>query len=138
MKARLIITPARCTGCRICELACSLAHSGEGRIGQSRIHVLPGGFADLHVPVNCLQCEDPACVKACLVGAVRFNEDAGAYEIDQEVCIRCRACVAACPFGCSLADKGQNSVVKCDLCGGDPVCTRFCPAQALTCRQLAK
>lgn len=131
MKSRLIITPVRCTGCRTCELACSFVHIKDGKVGRSRIFPLPGGFPDLHIPVNCLQCEDPACVKACLVDAIRFNENTGAYEINQEVCVHCMACVAACPFGCVLPDTQQNMVVKCDLCGGDPVCAHFCPTKAL-------
>ena len=136
MKARLVITPHLCTGCRTCELACSFTHGRDGKIGQSRIFPLPGGFPDLHVPVNCLQCEDPACVKACLLGAISFNEKTGAYEINQEICIHCLACVAACPFGCSLVDTQLDLVVKCDLCGGDPVCAHFCPSKALTYRQM--
>jgi len=75
-------------------------------------------------------------VKSCLVGAIAFNETTGAWEINHEKCVRCMACVAACPFGCSLFDRQHNLVMKCDLCGGDPVCAHFCPTKALVYREI--
>ena len=132
MKARFYVNPSLCTGCRTCELACSFAHSVNGKPGLSRIYPLDGGFKDLWVPVTCLQCDDPACVKACLVDAITRNPETGAMDLDADKCVRCMACDAACPFGCSLHDTTHNQVVKCDLCGGDPVCAHFCPTKALT------
>lgn len=131
MNNRFVVTPNRCTGCRTCELACSFAHSIDNKPGRSRIYPLAAGFPDLFVPVVCLQCEDPACVKSCLVNAIKFNEETGAYEINHNICVKCMACVAACPFGCSLHDKIHDLVIKCDLCQGDPVCAHFCPTKAL-------
>ena len=131
MKARFYVTPTLCTGCRTCELACSFTHTVNGKPGRSRIYPLATGLPDLWVPVTCLQCDDPACAKSCLVNAITRNAETGAMELDAEICIRCMACVAACPFGCSLLDSINNLVVKCDLCGGDPVCAHFCPTKAL-------
>lgn len=131
MKSLFYVNPALCTGCRTCELACSFTHGHDGKPGRSRIYPIDGGFKDLWVPVACLQCEDAACVKSCLVDAIKFNPTTGAYDLDQEMCIKCMACVAACPFGCALHDSLHNEVIKCDLCGGDPVCAHFCPTKAL-------
>jgi len=131
MTSRFIVTPNLCTGCRTCELACSFAHQVNGKLGRSRISVLSGGTKDLWVPVVCLQCDDPACIKSCLLDALRLNKEIGAIELNQEKCVRCLACVAACPFGCSLFDRENNMIVKCDLCDGDPVCAHFCPSKAL-------
>ncbi|MDD5425069.1 MAG: 4Fe-4S dicluster domain-containing protein [candidate division Zixibacteria bacterium] len=131
MKARLIVNPNLCTGCRTCELACSFTHMVGGKPGLSRIYPLDGGFKDLYVPVVCLQCEDPACAKSCLVDAITRNPETGAMVLDEQKCVRCMACVAACPFGCSLFDRINNLVVKCDLCDGDPACAHFCPTKAL-------
>jgi Fe-S-cluster-containing hydrogenase component 2 len=128
---RFVVTPELCTGCRTCELACSFTHSVKGRPGLSRIYPIDGGFKDLWVPVTCLQCEDAACAKACLVDAIKRNPETGAMDLDENRCIRCMACVAACPFGCSLIDSANNLVVKCDLCGGDPACAHFCPTKSL-------
>jgi len=131
MKNRFVVNPIRCTGCRTCELACSFTHSVNGKPGLSRIYPLETGFKDLWVPVTCLQCDDPACAKSCLVDAITRNEETGAMVLDAEKCVRCMACVAACPFGCSLLDTHNDLVVKCDLCGGDPACAHFCPTKAL-------
>jgi Fe-S-cluster-containing hydrogenase component 2 len=137
MKSRLVVTPHLCTGCRTCELACSFAHSVRGKPGRSRIYPLPTGMPELYVPVVCLHCDDPACVKSCLVSALSLNQETGAVELDEEKCVKCLACVAACPFGCSLHDTQHDLVVKCDLCGGDPVCAHFCPTKALEYRAIA-
>ena len=131
MHMRYIVDPVRCTGCRTCELACSFAHSRDGKPGVSRIYPLETGFPELWVPVVCLQCEHAACAASCLVDAITRNPETGAMDLDEQRCVRCMACIAACPFGCSLFDRGQNRVVKCDLCGGDPVCAHFCPSKAL-------
>jgi len=131
MNARFLVNPKLCIGCRTCELSCSFAHAVDGRPGRSRIAVLGGGAKDLYVPVVCLQCEDAACAKACLVNAITRNPETGAMDLDQDKCVKCMACIAACPFGCSLLDDQHSLVVKCDLCGGDPACAKFCPTKAL-------
>ena len=58
-------------------------------------------------------------------------------DLDHEKCVRCMACVAACPFGCSLIDEPQGLVIKCDLCKGDPACAKFCPTKALEYKPIA-
>ena len=131
MSFRFEVNPNLCTGCRTCELACSFTHAIEGKRGLTRIYPLAGGFDDLWIPVVCLQCDDAACVKSCLVDALRRNPETGAIELNQEVCVKCMACVAACPFGCAIFDEQQSMIVKCDLCGGDPACAHFCPTKAL-------
>lgn len=131
MTRRFVVNPILCSGCRTCELACSFTHAVNGKPGLSRIYPIEGGFKELWVPVVCLQCEDPACVRACLVDCITRNPVTGAMDLDEQRCICCKACVAACPFGCSLHDEKNRQVVKCDLCGGDPVCAHFCPTKAL-------
>ena len=70
MKMRFVVKPDLCIGCRTCELACSFTHAQGGKPGRSRIYARWPGFKELWVPVDCLQCEDPACVKSCLVDAI--------------------------------------------------------------------
>ena len=137
MKHRFIVTPEACTGCRSCELACSFTHAINNRRAETRIYPIEGGFPDLWVPVVCLQCEDAAFVKSCLVDALKRNPITGAIELDQEVCVKCMACVVACPFGCSIVDKQHDMIIKCDLCGGDPACAHFCPTKALEWKPVA-
>lgn len=44
----------------------------------------------------------------------------------------CKVCTIACPFGAVNYDKETKTVVKCDLCGGDPKCAEACPTEAIT------
>jgi Fe-S-cluster-containing hydrogenase component 2 len=37
----------------------------------------------------------------------------------------------ACPFGCAVYDSATSSILKCDMCAGDPECVKFCPNHAL-------
>jgi carbon-monoxide dehydrogenase iron sulfur subunit len=130
MTKQLLVAPSLCIGCRTCELACSLTHQENNKPGRSRIYPLGVG-KECWVPIVCLQCDDPACVKSCLVDALTLDEETGYINLSYEKCIKCRACVAACPFGCSLIDEDQDRIVKCDLCEGNPACARFCPTKAL-------
>lgn len=130
MTRQLLVAPSLCIGCRTCELACSLTHQENNKPGRSRIYPLGVG-KERWVPIVCLQCDDPACVKSCLVDALTLDEETGYIHLSYEKCIKCRACVAACPFGCSLIDEDQGRIVKCDLCEGNPACARFCPTKAL-------
>lgn len=131
MSKRFVVNPILCTGCRTCELACAFTHAVDGKPARSRIYPIDGGMTDLWVPVACLQCDDAACVKSCLLDALSRNPVTGAIDLNDEKCVRCMACVAACPFGCSLIDGPNALVVKCDLCKGDPACAHFCPTKAL-------
>ncbi|HEX3010638.1 MAG TPA: 4Fe-4S binding protein, partial [Syntrophomonadaceae bacterium] len=52
--------------------------------------------------------------------------------INDSKCIQCKMCVTACPFGNTHYDAGTGKILKCDLCGGDPSCAKFCPNGAIT------
>jgi Fe-S-cluster-containing hydrogenase component 2 len=128
---RLHVTPDRCIGCRTCELACAFSHPAEGMgIGMSRISTLDQGN-NVFIPLLCLQCENAACVQACPVEALVRNEKTGAIEVNEERCIKCLACVTACPFGNMYTDAMHQNVFKCDLCKGQPKCAMFCPTRTL-------
>ncbi len=136
MEFRFEVTPSRCTGCRTCELACAFTHLTDQKPGKSRIYPISHA-PERYVPVTCLQCDDPTCVKSCFFDALKRNEKTGAIELDRERCVKCMACVAACPFGCALVDDVHNEIVKCDLCGGQPACAAFCPTKALDYKRIA-
>ena len=40
-------------------------------------------------------------------------------------------CMQACPFGGTSFDPVESRILKCDLCGGDPECVKYCPSGAL-------
>ncbi len=126
----LRVTLARCIACGKCELACAFAHAETSAPEQPRIHVARRG-PEAGSPLVCFQCEDPSCAAACPTGALRRSGTTGAIEVDAARCIRCRACVSACPFGSMAWDDGSRRPQKCDLCGGTPRCVPFCPTAAL-------
>lgn len=131
MEKLLRVSVRRCIGCGKCELACAFAHGVEGAPARSRIEVFRRG-PEIGTPLVCLQCEEASCQSACPSGALVRNASTGAIEVIGDRCIKCRMCVAACPFGCIAWDEAWHGVQKCDLCGGDPKCVRFCPTGALS------
>jgi Fe-S-cluster-containing hydrogenase component 2 len=52
--------------------------------------------------------------------------------VDTDLCIGCGMCSIACPLGGITVDADAGHAVKCDLCGGDPLCVKFCAYGALT------
>ncbi len=133
MRYFISIDSKTCTGCRICEIVCSLSHIGACWPERARLRVLSeetGGRID-SVPVLCMQCEVPACRLACPTGAIFEGGPAGARLVAAEKCIGCSACVWACPFGASELDLVTRVAYRCDLCEGDPLCVKHCPTGSL-------
>jgi len=126
----LTINPDKCTGCRGCELACSLKNAGEFNPVRSRIKVI--GYAELFsLPVVCLQCDRPYCAEVCPTGAITKDETTGIVSVSEEKCVGCKMCTLACPFGTIVFSSADKRVVKCELCGGEPECVLFCAPGAL-------
>jgi Fe-S-cluster-containing hydrogenase component 2 len=128
---QLVVTPVRCIGCRTCEIACAFSHPSAKTPGRSRIRAFPIRPPEGGIPVVCFQCDSAACVMVCPTNALTRNADTGAIDYHDARCIHCRACVAACPFGNIGYDDGTRGCFKCDLCGGDPQCAKYCPSRAL-------
>lgn len=131
MEKLLVFDMNKCVGCRICEMACSLTQTGVCNPTSSRRRVLHFEDTALDVPMQCQQCDDPACMNVCPVKAIYADAETGAKVINQNKCIGCKMCMIACPFGAISVDPLNKKVVKCDLCVGDPACARFCPTQAI-------
>jgi Fe-S-cluster-containing hydrogenase component 2 len=117
-----------CVGCRICEVMCSLKHNGTGNPYRARLKItLPQGNAYNFTPIICRHCKNPPpCMQACPVNAFYIDPNTEAAVIDSAKCISCMACVHACPFGAIQVGPDQREILKCDLCGGDPVCVKYC------------
>jgi Fe-S-cluster-containing dehydrogenase component len=67
----------------------------------------------------------------CPVKAISRDEELNRVVIDYDMCIGCRMCIAACPFGAMSFDTLASKVIKCDFCDGDPQCVRFCDTKAI-------
>ena len=138
----------RCTGCEKCVAACVEANSlgpvlpaqrsSRDRLSGQRlcsVAALPGGaFARK----SCQHCVEPACVEACLVGAMTKTAD-GPVVYDKDKCIGCRYCMLACAFGVPRYEWEETLpfIRKCTMCnervaeGKLPACVEACPHEAL-------
>jgi Fe-S-cluster-containing hydrogenase component 2 len=127
----LYIDHDKCTGCRLCELVCAVSHDGVSNPARSRIRVMKWEAEGLYVPMTCQQCQDAPCLNVCPVKAISQESETGRVLVDYNVCIGCRSCVSVCPFGAMSFNTTDRRVLKCDLCGGDPQCVRFCDVKAV-------
>lgn len=128
---RMYVEVAKCVACNTCQLACAFAqHTCGLDPRKTRVHVYKMA-QEKGVPILCLECDDAACMKVCPTQALFRNESLGIVDVDHEKCIRCKACVVACPFGNITLDEADNRIGKCDLCHGSPMCSMFCPTGAL-------
>ncbi|RDE16304.1 MAG: oxidoreductase [Candidatus Thorarchaeota archaeon] len=114
-----------CSGCRRCEVACSLFHEKQIWPEASRVRVfmfVPG----IEIPHLCFQCDDPECVDACPEGALSVDKKTKAIRVDDSLCTACGVCIDACPGSVPHLHPEGNHIVICDLCGGDPECVKTC------------
>lgn len=125
-----MIAPEKCIGCRTCEQICSFTKTNAFNPKNAAVSVFFYDEAAIAVPMMCMQCEDPSCMKVCPVGAISKNE-VGAVVINEEKCIGCKMCISACPIGNINYNTMERKLIKCDLCGGDPKCAEFCPSGAI-------
>jgi Fe-S-cluster-containing hydrogenase component 2 len=128
MVMTLVALPERCTGCHRCEMWCSLKHKGVINVERAAIHVLRRE-PSIDNPTVCLQCG--ICIGSCPKDLIKRNRKTGAVEIDIKECTSCGHCVLSCPYGMIILDPVDRHAVKCDLCGGQPECTRHCREEAI-------
>ena len=154
----------RCIGCRACSVACKSWNKNpadkesdngveitggiEGKTQLSartftfmRYREIGDGddFRWAFAKIQCMHCLNPACETACIVGALRRDEETGAVTYDTNKCIGCRYCMVACPFGVPTYewDKRLPWIHKCTFCsnrlsgGLAPACVTACPTEAL-------
>ncbi len=138
---RIIVHRENCSGCGICELACSLYHEKQCSLSLSRIRVLKDFLRLEFEPVVCIQCEWPSCYFECTAGAIGIDQESGARYIDPDTCTGCGRCEKVCPlmpekevlFHKAVTEK-RRVYFKCDLCRGreeGPLCVEMCTRNAL-------
>ncbi len=160
-KLGLVIDLDICVGCHACATACKEwntgGHSaplpdfdpyGEGAWGVwfNRIHSFEEGEGEgartIHFPKSCLHCEEPACVTVCPTGASYKRAEDGIVLVDEAICIGCKLCSWACPYGAREFDTDAGVMKKCTLCidriyndhlaepDRQPACVMVCPVNA--------
>ena len=158
----ILVDTTVCIGCRNCEWACKEAHNlpagaitdyndrtvfdNKRRPDEQALTVVnefenpDNTLLPIDVKVQCMHCEEPACVSACIVDAYTKHPD-GPVTWDSDKCIGCRYCMVACPWQIPAFefDKAiQPDIMKCDFCydrqqeGKLPACVEICPEEALT------
>jgi len=122
----------KCTGCHLCELACSAVKHGVFNPHRARLQIsslyrasglsIEGRYCDC-----CLR-----CVESCPAGAI--SSVRGYPVVDESSCTGCGSCAEACPRQVIRV----NVVAEiCDLCGGEPQCVLWCPHGALDLEVIA-
>jgi carbon-monoxide dehydrogenase iron sulfur subunit len=131
------ISSKRCTGCHMCELACSAWHEGAYRPSVARL------FAEVNPTTiaikghTCLQTSCAKCQEACPEGAIERHEievkavgldpvRGYVLRVDEARCSNCGLCYDVCPYGVIREHPERRVAFKCDLCDGTPQCIAFC------------
>ncbi|MCP4751919.1 MAG: 4Fe-4S dicluster domain-containing protein [Proteobacteria bacterium] len=159
----VLIDTTECIGCRKCEWMCGdinrlstkpLSTFDDKSVFERRRRPEIDGYTVVnryedpdasdkptYVKVQCMHCNEPACVSACLVGALQKDEKTGAVRYDAGKCMGCRYCLVACPFQIPAYEYGNAltpQVRKCTFClerisdgKGVPGCVAVCPVEAL-------
>ncbi len=158
----VLVDTTVCIGCRKCEWACKNAHNlptasletyddrsvfQNMRRPDDKALTVVNEYQNnikanlpINVKVQCMHCDKPACLSACIVGAFSKEEN-GTVFWDTDKCIGCRYCMVACPFqipAFEFEKALKPDIKKCDFCiertkeGKIPACTEICPVEAIT------
>lgn len=125
-----VIDMKNCIACHACAVACKVENNLPDGIWWARVltdggasqETPAGEFPNLtmrNIEVNCQHCDNPACVKACPVGATYKDPDTGAVRQDYDKCIGCRMCLAACPYTGVRSFNWEEPAYYADFALGD-------------------
>jgi Fe-S-cluster-containing dehydrogenase component len=160
-KLALVIDLDTCVGCHACAVNCKEWNTGgysaplpdfspygadPSGVWFNRIHSFEVGEGaagrTVHFPKNCFHCETPDCVTVCPTGASYKRAEDGIVLVDAELCIGCKLCSWACPYGAREFDEDSGVMKKCTLCIDKiynetleeadrvPACVATCPVGA--------
>jgi Fe-S-cluster-containing dehydrogenase component len=161
-KLGLVIDLDTCVGCHACATACkewnTSGHMGPlsdkqpygadpSGVWFNRIHSFEttddcGHGRTVHFPRSCLHCDEPACVTVCPTGASYKRAEDGIVLVNADLCIGCKLCSWACPYGAREFDDDDGVMKKCTLCVDRiynenleeidriPACVQVCPVSA--------
>jgi Fe-S-cluster-containing hydrogenase component 2 len=133
----VMISNKKCTGCHMCELACSAWHEGAYRPSVARLFVEVNPTTTAVRGHTCLQTACAKCEEVCPTRAIGRHEitvNAEGLElvsglvlrVDEDLCTNCGLCYEVCPQGVIHEHPERAVAYKCDLCDGTPQCVAFC------------
>ena len=95
----MVVDLAKCKNALKCQNACNKGHYITGENAWLKVYKMQESekAAPYFMPTQCQHCNHPPCVKVCPVDAT-FKRRDGIVLIDNERCIGCRFCMAACPY----------------------------------------
>ena len=156
----MVIDLAKCDGCKTCTVSCQNMHYTESDREWIKVFKMKDAkyTSPYFFPKPCYHCDNPPCTKVCPVNAT-FKRKDGIVLVDNERCIGCRSCMAACPYSTRFFNwshpiqsaevahmayspeqsvpRRMGTVEKCDFCpdmireGKMPSCVTACPMNAL-------
>ncbi len=158
----MVFDLSKCDGCKKCTEACQKMHYTESDREWIKVFTMHDAKAEApyYLPKPCFHCDNPTCTKVCPVNATFKRED-GIVLVDNERCIGCRMCMAACPYSTRFFNwshpnsdqtaaignlpyspeqsvpRRMGTVEKCDFCpdmlrqGKMPACVTGCPMDVI-------
>jgi Ni/Fe-hydrogenase subunit HybB-like protein/Fe-S-cluster-containing dehydrogenase component len=144
----MLYDSTRCIGCQDCVRGCTsytgceeTATQPDPRLSPLALTVLQRretGAGPTFIKMQCMHCVDPACVSACMLGAMQKRPD-GSVTWNGDLCVGCRYCQIGCPFTLPRFewDTPTPELKKCELCperraqGLLPACVDQCRMGAL-------
>jgi carbon-monoxide dehydrogenase iron sulfur subunit len=147
---RIVINRTVCSACRLCVMACSFEKTKKFNPRSSGIWIESDEIEGKATPHICQQnaracrvdkdgnkSDLPQCIAVCPAAneanpPIYWDGSLSIVKMNpRPECIPCQKCITACRFGSIRFDPSQNTLVKCDLCDGDPECVKVCPTGAI-------
>jgi TPP-dependent indolepyruvate ferredoxin oxidoreductase alpha subunit len=123
--------PQKCTGCVVCEYACSMEKEKVFNPVKSRIRAIRLDPLS-NAAIACKACKEAPCVAACPEKALTQSSETGVVTVDEDKCSGCGWCIESCEYGAITLHPNKQTVIVCDVCNGEPECVQFCPEGALS------
>jgi hydrogenase-4 component A len=111
MNSFVIADPKHCIGCYACVAACVENHRKVGLQAYPRLYITHTNAGTM--PIQCRHCESPSCAAVCPVKAITHQDHS--IRINESLCIGCKMCALACPFGVIIPGGTPVPVLEFNL-----------------------